>query len=80
MSTSLAGRTGIASPRPRDSAATDRDRPRAADRARRRRADRARRRYLMEQRRHDLEVHDDRYLDRSGLGLSPIVVARLWLR
>ena len=72
MSTSLAGRTGIASPRTKDSARIHRDR--------RRRTKGAARRHQKEQRRHDLAAHDDGYLDRSGIALRPTVLAFIWQR
>ncbi len=72
MSTSLAGRTGIASPRTQDSARIHRDQ--------RRRTERAERRHQKQQRRHDLAAHDDRYLDRSGIALPPTVLAFIWQR
>ena len=72
MSTSLAGRTGIAPPRTQDSTRTHRNQ--------RRRTERAERRHQKKQRRHDLAVHDDGYLDRSGIALRPTVLAFLWQR
>jgi hypothetical protein len=46
----------------------------------RRRAARASRRDHEQERRHDRAVHDDRYLDRTGIELSPADVAALWRR
>jgi hypothetical protein len=65
MSTSLAGRTGIASPRIQDSARTHREQRRRTGRA---------------ERRHQNAAHDDGYLDRSGIALRPTVLAFLWQR
>ena len=45
-----------------------------------RRAERAQRRHQARRRRHDLEVRDDRYLDRTGPALSPLAVAMIWQR
>ena len=65
MSTSLAGRTGIASPRAQDSGRVHRHQRRWTERA---------------ERRHQNAAHDDGYLDRSGIALRPTVLAYLWQR
>ena len=70
MTTTLAG----TAPRARSRSAA----PAPTSAWQRRRADRAARRYQEEKRRHDREIHDDRYLDRPALVLSPTDVAAMW--
>jgi hypothetical protein len=54
------------------------DAPALSSRRQRRRADKAARRYQEEKRRHDRAILDDRYLDRTGIELSPTDFAAMW--
>ena len=72
MTTTTAGPATLARARTDGSARTSR--------RQQRRADRAARRYQEQKRRHDLAVHDDRYLDHSGPAFSSITVAMVWQR
>ncbi len=70
MTTTLAG--------PARLARSGSDAPALSSRRQQRRTDRAARRYQEEKRRHDREILDDRYLDRTGIELSPTDFAAMW--